>query len=144
MSAVEGYSEEMALPILLHLFGLLLQHQLQVGLSAVPRDLSNFQNEYVCDTATLIVRPASITDVQSAVRTHTQVKGVAAGRSWNGVRGGCGGGAGGSAIVVGFVKVRSEGWLQRCPGCVLTRLDRKPGEGSRVEPSAHTLGLSAR
>ncbi|GFH05987.1 FAD-binding PCMH-type domain-containing protein [Haematococcus lacustris] len=46
-------------------------------------DLSNFQNEYVCDTRTLIARPATVKDVQDAVRLHDHVKANGAGHSWN-------------------------------------------------------------
>ena len=46
----------MALPVLLLLLLGAFQ-QLHLGLSAVPHDLSDFQSEYVCDGATLIVWP---------------------------------------------------------------------------------------
>ncbi|KAL6752479.1 hypothetical protein V8C86DRAFT_2752850 [Haematococcus lacustris] len=53
------------------------------ALATVPTDLSNFQNEYVCDAHTLVVRPATVQDVQDAVRLHGSVQANGAGRSWN-------------------------------------------------------------
>ncbi|GLC54135.1 hypothetical protein PLESTB_000827700 [Pleodorina starrii] len=50
----------------------------------VPWDLSNFQNEYVCDNSSVrIVRPRTVEDVQAAVKLHSSVMAVGGGWSWN-------------------------------------------------------------
>jgi len=51
--------------------------------ASLPNDLSNFVNEYVCDTNIRLVRPQSIEHVQDAVRRHTHVKAVGKGYSSN-------------------------------------------------------------
>ena len=81
----------------------LLSALLEIGSCAVPEDISNYQNEYVCSTDVRLVRcptsprktlvrrrtecrPLSIGDVEEAVKRHAQVKAVGAGHSWNKVR----------------------------------------------------------
>ncbi|GBF99231.1 L-gulonolactone oxidase [Raphidocelis subcapitata] len=47
-------------------------------------DLSNFQNEFPCDNASvLIIRPHTVLDVQRAVASHATVMASGAGHSWN-------------------------------------------------------------
>ncbi|WIA17029.1 hypothetical protein OEZ85_013938 [Tetradesmus obliquus] len=54
------------------------------ALAAVPADYTNFQNEHGCDpSATLIVRPRTLEDVQAAVAMHDHVMPNAEGHSWN-------------------------------------------------------------
>ncbi|GMH42611.1 hypothetical protein BSKO_10530 [Bryopsis sp. KO-2023] len=48
-----------------------------------PEDLSNFQNEFVCDSHVRLVRPETVEDIQSAVRKHASVIPVGEGHSWN-------------------------------------------------------------
>uniref|UniRef100_A0A383W3X5 J domain-containing protein n=1 Tax=Tetradesmus obliquus TaxID=3088 RepID=A0A383W3X5_TETOB len=58
--------------------------QLPGALAAVPADYTNFQNEHGCDpSATLIVRPRTLEDVQAAVAMHDHVMPNAEGHSWN-------------------------------------------------------------
>ncbi|CAD7703073.1 unnamed protein product [Ostreobium quekettii] len=51
--------------------------------AAVPDDLSNFQNEFVCSADVRIVRPRTIQDVQAAVSLHDKIMPLGAGHSWN-------------------------------------------------------------
>eukprot|EP00803_Ostreobium_quekettii_P005155 evm.model.scf_1682.3 EVM.evm.TU.scf_1682.3 scf_1682:31361-34800(+) len=51
--------------------------------AAVPDDLSNFMNEYVCSTDLRVVRPVTVQDVQDAVSLHDKIVPVGTGYSWN-------------------------------------------------------------
>lgn len=49
----------------------------------LPRDASNFLNEYVCDKDVRLVKPRTHSDVEEAVKRHARVKAVGSGHSWN-------------------------------------------------------------
>lgn len=63
---------------------LVLALYLQRAAAHVPWSLTNFQEEYACDTSVRLVRPRTVQDVQAAVRYHSKVKAVGGGWSWNG------------------------------------------------------------
>jgi len=48
-----------------------------------PHDISNFQNEFVCDTDVRLVRPRAVSDVEEAVKRHSRVRAVGGGFSWS-------------------------------------------------------------